>query len=222
MMGFIADFYIKGGSFMHPIALCSVVGLGLIIERAIFLFFKYNINGKAFMIQIEKLVMNNNIDRAIKLCNAAPAAALPKVIRAGLAKANKDEEAIENAIDEAVLEIVPKVQKRTNNLTTVANAATMLGLLGTIFGLIFAFRSLHGAAAEEKAKLLARYISIALNTTAFGLIVAIPCLAFHAVFNAITKKIVDEIDEYSTKLKHLLFQRKQRLRQHLQQQYPQQ
>ena len=89
MMGQIADFYIKGGMFMHPIALCSVVGLGLIIERFIFLFFKYNINGKAFMAQIQKLVMANNIDRAIKLCNAAPAAALPKVIKAGLARARK-------------------------------------------------------------------------------------------------------------------------------------
>ena len=217
MMGFIADFYIKGGGWMHPIALCSVIGLGLIIERSIYLFFKYNINGRAFMLQIEKLVMNNNIDRAIKLCNAAPAAALPKVIKAGLAKANKDEEAIENAIDEAILEIVPKVQKRTNNLTTVANTATMLGLLGTIFGLIYAFRSLHGAAAEEKARLLAKYISVALNTTAFGLIVAIPCLSFHAVFNAITKKIIDEIDHYSAKLKHILFQRKRLLRQHQQQ-----
>lgn len=207
MMGFIADFYIKGGEFMHPIALCSVVGLGLMIERFIFLFFKYNINGKAFMAQIQKLVMANNIDRAIKLCNAAPSAALPKVIKAGLARANKGHEAIANAMEEASLEILPKIQKRTNNLAAIANVATMLGLLGTIFGLIEAFKSLHNAAADEKAKLLARYISIALNTTAFGLIVAIPCLTAHAFLSFITKKIVDEIEEYSTKLEHMLTHR---------------
>lgn len=207
MMGIIADFYIKGGMFMHPIALCSVVGLGLIIERFIFLFFKYNINGKAFMAQIQKLVMANNIDRAIKLCNAAPAAALPKVIKAGLARANKGPGAIANSLEEASLEVLPKVQKRTNNLAAIANVATMLGLLGTIFGLINAFKALDSAAADEKSKLLAQYISIALNTTAFGLVVAIPCLTAHAFLSYLTKKIVDEIEEYSTKLQNMLAHR---------------
>lgn len=206
-MGLIADFYIKGGHFMHPIALCSVVGLGLIIERFIFLFFKYNINGKAFMAQIQKLVMANNIDRAIKLCNAAPAAALPKVIKAGLARANKGPVAISNALEEATLEVLPKVQKRTNNLSAVANVATMLGLLGTIFGLIYAFQALDKASAEDKAKKLAEYISVALNTTAFGLVVAIPCLSAHAVLSYLTKKIVDEVEEYSLKLEHMLTNR---------------
>ena len=206
-MGQIADFYVQGGIFMHPIALCLIVGLGLAIERFIFLFFKYNINGSAFMAQIQKLVMANNIDRAIKLCNAAPSAALPKVVKAGLTRANKGETEIMNAIEEATLEILPKVQKRTNILAAVANVATMLGLLGTIFGLIQAFKALDAASADQKAKLLAKYISIALNTTAFGLVVAIPCLIFHAFLSTMTKKIVDEIDEYTVKLENLLFSR---------------
>jgi len=207
MMGLIADFYIKGGAWMHPIALCSVVGFGLIIERFVFLFFKYNINGKAFMAQIQKLVMANNIDRAIKLCNAAPAAALPRVIKAGLARANKGPEAIASAIEEASLEILPKVQKRTNNLTAVANIATMLGLLGTIFGLILAFKALESAAPEEKAKKLAEYISVALNTTAFGLVVAIPALSFHAFLSYLTQKIVNDIEEHSLRLENMLTNR---------------
>lgn len=207
MMGMIAEFYIKGGWFMHPIALCSVVGLGLMIERFIFLFFKYNINGKAFMAQVQKLVMANNIDRAIKLCNAAPSAALPKVIKAGLARANKGAEAVSNAIEEATLELLPKVQKRTNNLQATANVATMLGLLGTIFGLIEAFAALESASPDEKAKKLAEYISVALNTTAFGLVVAIPCLTAHAYLSYLTKKIVNEIDEHSFKLENMLANR---------------
>ncbi|MEM1007564.1 MAG: MotA/TolQ/ExbB proton channel family protein [Myxococcota bacterium] len=207
MMGDIADFYIKGGAFMHPIALCSVVCFGLIIERFIFLFFKYNINGKAFMAQIRKLVMANNIDRAIKLCNAAPAAALPRVIKAGLARANKGQEAISSAIEEASLEMIPKVQKRTNNLTAVANVATMLGLLGTIFGLIFAFKALENAKPEEKAKKLAEYISVALNTTAFGLVVAIPALTAHALLTYLSQKIISDIEEYSLRLEHMLAHR---------------
>ena len=81
-MSGIAEAFSVGGGWMYVIAFVSVIGIGIIIERFIFLFFKYNINAKAFMGQIQKLVMANNIDRAIKLCNAAPNAALPKVIKA--------------------------------------------------------------------------------------------------------------------------------------------
>lgn len=206
-MGQIALFYKNGGIFMHPITVCLVFGIGLMIERFIFLFFKYNINGAAFMAQIQKLVMANNIDRAIKLCNAAPSAVLPKVVKAGLTRANKGEVEISNAIEEATLEVIPKVQKRTNLLSAIANVATMLGLLGTIFGLIEAFKALDSATADQKSKLLAQYISIALNTTAFGLVAAIPCLVAHAVLSSMTKKIIDEIEEYTVKLQNLLFNR---------------
>lgn len=206
-MSDITRFYTDGGMFMHPIAICLIFGIGLMIERFIFLFFKYNINGAAFMAQIQKLVMANNIDRAIKLCNAAPSAALPKVVKAGLTRANKGEMEIANAIEEATLEVIPKVQKRTNLLQAVANVATMLGLLGTIFGLIEAFKALDSATADQKSKLLAKYISIALNTTAFGLVAAIPCLVAHAILSSITKKIIDEIEEYTVKLQNLLFSR---------------
>ncbi|MCB9637577.1 MAG: MotA/TolQ/ExbB proton channel family protein [Myxococcales bacterium] len=206
-MSQIKQFYVDGGVFMHPIAICLIFGIGLTIERFIFLFFKYNINGAAFMAQIQKLILANNIDRAIKLCNAAPSAALPKVVKAGLTRANKGETEIANAIEEASLEVIPKVQKRTNLLQAVANVATMLGLLGTIFGLIEAFKALDKAAADQKSKLLAQYISIALNTTAFGLVSAIPCLVAHAILTSITKKIIDEIEEYTTKLQNLLFNR---------------
>lgn len=207
MMKELIVFYNEGGIFMHPISACLIFGIGLMIERFIFLFFKYNINGAAFMAQIQKLVMANNIDRAIKLCNAAPAAVLPKVVKAGLTRANKGEAEIANAIEEATLEAIPKVQKRTNLLQAVANVATMLGLLGTIFGLIEAFKALDSATADQKSKLLAKYISIALNTTAFGLVVAIPCLVGHAVLSSITKKIINEVDEYTVKLQNLLFSR---------------
>ena len=203
----IASAFQEGGVFMYVILLVSVVGVGLIIERFIFLFFKYNINASAFMAQIQKLVMANNIDRAIKLCNAAPSAALPKVIKAGLTRANKGELEISNSIEEASLEVVPQVQKRTLMLTQLANIATLMGLLGTIVGLIQAFAALEQAQPEQKAALLARGIAVAMNTTAFGLIVAIPSLAFYLIFAALTKKITDDIDLYSLKLENLLIAR---------------
>ncbi|MEZ4473154.1 MAG: MotA/TolQ/ExbB proton channel family protein [bacterium] len=205
----VAKFYSDGGAWMHPILAMSIIGLGVIIERFIFLYFKYNINASAFMAQIQKLVMANNIDRAIKLCNAAPSAALPKVIKAGLTRANKGPDEIQNAVEEATLEVVPMVTKRTTVLQQVANIATLLGLLGTILGLIQAFEALSDPAIppDKRQAMLANGISIAMNTTAFGLIVAIPCLGAQVFLASVTKKIIDEIDQYSVKLENLLISR---------------
>ncbi len=206
-MGAIQKFMEEGGPFMYVIAAVSVLALAVMIERFIFLFFRFNINANAFMAQVQKLVMANNIDRAIKLCNAATNAALPKVIKAGLTRANKGEMEIANAIEEASLEVLPQVQKRTNSLTSLAQVATYLGLLGTIFGMIQAFEAVASAAPEQKASALAAAISIAMYTTAFGLIVAIPCMAVHLLLSNITQKIVQEIDQYSVKLENLLVSR---------------
>ena len=207
MLGEMAKFYTDGGFFMHPIAFVSVFGIAIIIERFIFLFFKYNINANQFMAQIQKLVMANNIDRAIKLCNAAPSAALPKVIKAGLTRANKGEIEISNAVEEATLEVIPNITKRTPTLQSIANIATLLGLLGTIYGLIQAFAAVANAPPDQKTQFLTQAISIAMNTTAFGLMVAIPTLIGYVFLNNVTKKIIDEIDQYSVKLQNLLVSR---------------
>ncbi|MDI7266854.1 MAG: MotA/TolQ/ExbB proton channel family protein [Myxococcota bacterium] len=205
--------YIKGafsgpGAFwMWMIILPSIASLSIIIERIIFLLFKFNINATQFWAQVQKLVMANNIDRAIKLCNAAPSAALPRVLKAGLMRANKGEVEISNAIEEAQLDVVPLVMKRTGALPSIASIATLLGLLGTIVGLILAFQAITGAAAEERSTRLAQGIAVAMNTTAFGLIIAIPSLAAYLVLGGVTKKILDEIDQYSAKLENLLVAR---------------
>ena len=208
-MGAIAQAFDTGGPWMYSILAVSVLAIGLIIERFIFLFFKYNINAQAFMAQIQKMVMANNVDRAIKLCNAAPSAALPKVVKAGLTRANKGEIEIQNAVEEATLEVVPQIMKRTPALQALANIATLLGLLGTIIGLINAFESLNSdqVAVEDRQAVLSEGISLAMNTTAFGLIVAIPCMAAHHFLSGMTKKIVDEIDQHSVKLENLLVSR---------------
>ncbi len=206
-MGAIAEAFQQGGIWMYIILAVSIFAIGIVIERFIFLFFKYSINAEAFMAQVQKLVIANNIDRAIKLCNAAPSAALPRVIKAGLTRANKGEVEIQNAIEEATLEVVPRVQKRTASLQALANIATLLGLLGTIVGLIEAFEALEKATPENRQKMLARGIALAMNTTAFGLVVAIPTLIAHLVLSGTTKKILDEIDMYSVKLENLLVSR---------------
>jgi len=203
----IAKAFSDGGIFMYVIILPSVAGLAIMIERIVALYFKYNINAHAFMAQIQKLVMANNIDRAIKLCNAAPNRALPMVIKAGLTRANKDEVEISNAIEETILEIAPKIQKRLVQLQGVANVSALLGLLGTIVGLIQAFSALENAAPDQRSAYLARGISVAMYTTAFGLIVAVPCISAHLFLSATSKKIIEDIDLYSVKLENLLIAR---------------
>ncbi len=206
-MAAIAEAFRDGGIWMYIILATSVVALGVALERFFFLFFKYNMNAHAFMAQIQKLVMADDVDKAIKLCNAAPSRALPQVIKAGLTRANKGEVEIQNAIEEATLEIVPKIQKRTPALATIANIATLMGLLGTIMGLIEAFEALERATPENRQRMLSRGIAMAMNTTAFGLIVAIPTLIAHLILAGITKKILNEIDMYSVKLENLLVTR---------------
>jgi biopolymer transport protein ExbB len=196
-MGAIAEAFRTGGIWMYLILGVSIFAIGIAIERFIFLFYAL----------VKKLVMANKNDQAIKLCNAAPSAALPKVVKAGLMRANKGEVEIQNAIEEASLEVVPRIQKRTNSLNALANIATLLGLLGTILGLIEAFEALEKATPENRQRLLARGIALAMNTTAFGLVVAIPSLVAHLILSGQTKRLLDEIDLYSVKLENLLVSR---------------
>ena len=206
-MDSIARAMSEGGIWMYIILATSIVGVGIMIERFVMLFFKYNINATAFMAQIQKLVMANSIDKAIKLCNAAPSAALARVIKSGLTRANKSSDEIQNAVEEATLEVIPFIQRRTNTLAAIANIATLMGLLGTIIGMIGAFSDMATVAPDKRQEALGRNISLAMNTTAFGLIVAIPCMLAHLILSGVTKKIIDEIDLYSVKLENLLISR---------------
>ena len=203
-MSFLAGFFRHADPAIFAILGTSIWVLGIAIERFIFLFFKYNINATDFMGQIQKLVIAGNIDRAIKLCNAAPSAALPRVIKAGLTRANKGQVAIGNALEEAQLEIVPHIMKRTNGLLTLANVATLFGLLGTIHGLITCFAGLGGAAPEDRSRILTEGIAMAMNATAYGLGVAIVGMLAHLWLSTMSKKIVEEIEQYSIKTENLL------------------
>jgi biopolymer transport protein ExbB len=197
-----------GGIFMYFILGTGIFAAAIACERLFHVTFRANINAGAFMSQIQKYVMANNIDRAIKLCNAEPHAVLPKVVKAGLTRANRTEKEIESAIEETSLEVVPSVTKRTGFLPMLANVSTLLGLLGTIQGLVQAFDAVANASAESKATLLANGIAVAMYTTAFGLIIAIPVLVIHSFIQARTNAILDDIDTFSLKTLNLLTARR--------------
>jgi len=203
-MGFIVEAFHKGGQVMWFILLTAIFGLAIAFERLYYILFRANINGTAFMAQVQKLIMANNIDRAIKLCNAEPNAALPRVLKAGLTRANRSEIEIQNAVDESVLEVFPQLNKRSAYLPMLANVATLTGLLGTIQGLIMAFKAVATASAETKQAMLASGIATAMYTTASGLVVAIPILVLHSIVANRTTKIMDDIDQFALKTVNLL------------------
>ncbi len=203
-MGLLVDAFQKGGPFMIPLLIFGVFAAAIAAERLYYILFRANINGTAFFAQIQKLIMANNIDRAIKLCNAEPNAALPRVLKAGLTRANRGDIEIQNAVDESLLEVFPQLTRRTPYLTTLANVATLTGLLGTIQGLILAFEAVAHASAETKQTLLASGISVAMFTTMSGLIVAVPTIILTSIITNKTTKIMDEVELYATKTVNLL------------------
>jgi biopolymer transport protein ExbB/TolQ len=202
--------YQKGGIFMNFIAITFAFAIAFIIERMLRLYATYYVDGTSFMIEVQKYVLANDLDGAVRLCNGAGKAALPKVIKAGLQRASRDEQQIQNAIDAASLEVVPKLEKRLNYLALIANIATLLGLLGTISGLIGSFAAIALADASQRQTLLSNGIAEAMNCTAFGLVVAITTMVAHSVLYSRATKITEDIDEFGVKLIDLLSARKYR------------
>jgi biopolymer transport protein ExbB/TolQ len=198
-----------GGTWMYPIALALAVAVALVLERTVRLF-QMNIDGASFMFEVQKYILANDLDGAIRVCNGASRAALPKVVKAGLQRATREDEQIQNAIDAASLEMIPKLERRLNYLALIANIATLLGLLGTINGLIRAFAAIAQADPAQRQAILSAGISEAMNATAFGLVTAIFAMIMHSVLSTKANKILEEIDEFGVKLLDLLSARKYR------------
>ncbi len=203
MMG-LAKFFNDGGVFMYFITALLGLGIAIAAERAYFLVFRFNVDGRKFFAEIRRRVDSGDLNGARQICTGAP---LPRILGAGLSAASKGERAVQVAVDEEALAVLPMVEKRLHYLSMVANVSTLLGLLGTIQGLMAAFAAVAGADPSQKAAMLASGISMAMLTTAYGLIVAIPCMISYSYLQARTTKIIDEIDEYSVKLINLLASR---------------
>lgn len=203
----IAVWFKEGGFVMYVILAVGLLGVAVIIERAIVLVHKYNVDARALWGKVSKLIKDGDVAKADALCKDAEAPLL-RVLHAGISASGGTERDIQNAIDEITLEVMPGITKRINHLLTIANIATLIGLLGTVHGLMEAFGALANADPSQKATILARGISIVLYATAFGLLVAIPMLGAYAVLQSKAHKIIDEIDEFSVKLINLLHARK--------------
>lgn len=212
MSEIIAGFSPESGGFwfMVVLALAAAVAVAITIERTYYIIVRSNINAPKFMAEIRKLVKAGEYKKALALCEAAPNKALARVVGAGLRKVAQSESVdfrtIQNSVDEGTLEVIPRLQERTGFLAMIANVATLIGLMGTIWGLILAFRSVSvaGIDAAEKSRMLAAGISTAMNTTLLGLTIAIPSILFYTYLHNKTIKIIDEIDEHTVKLINLI------------------
>lgn len=200
----------SGWVFMWVLALMAAFALAIALERLIYIYLKSNINATRFMAQIRKYVEAKDYKHAIALCGSLRDKALPQAILCALVKASEMErptsKGIQNAVDEGVLEIMPRLLGRSSYLAMLANVSTLTGLMGTIYGLILAFDSISnpGVDAAEKATLLANGIAVAMYTTLAGLAIAIPSVIVYTIIQNKTTRIVDEIDEHTVRLINLI------------------
>jgi biopolymer transport protein ExbB len=206
----IVAFFTSGGVFMYPILLVFAIGAAVAAERFITLSLVRKKNQDVWD-KVQPLLANGEFDEAREM-TSNDESTISQVLNMGLSLqgAVQRREDIEIAMEESMMEIVPRLEKRTPYVGLASSIATLLGLLGTIMGLIQAFTAVANANPAEKADLLSASISVAMNTTAFGLMVAIPLLITHVVLTSKTGQIVDSLEMATVKALNVFTKRAKR------------
>ncbi len=196
----LMGFFQKGGLFMYPILFVFLTGMAITAERWYQLNRTRNINRNMWNV-LYPVLAKGEFDKARTII-AKDKSAISQMLGTGLARlgAVRRREDFEIAMEESMMEIIPQLEKRTPYVALLSNIATLLGLLGTIMGLIEAFTAVANANPAEKADLLSASISVAMNTTAFGLMSAIPLLLLHSKLTSTTGQIVDSLEMASVKV----------------------
>jgi biopolymer transport protein ExbB len=192
-------------TFMVMNLCTSAIVVTLVIERFMFQLTRYRVNSKEFFAQIRKLVLAGNVDRAVKLCEAGDYPVL-QLVKSGLTHANKGEDQIDAAMSESLAELKPEVEKRIGALWSLANIATLIGLLGTVFGLIQTFASISDPtlSAADKQRMLSGGIAEAMFNTALGLGIAVMCMIFHILLHTRAKAIQHDLESIMERTFNLL------------------
>jgi biopolymer transport protein ExbB len=184
---------------MYPILFVFLAGMGIAVERWIQLSRIRSANRKMWNV-LHPMMAKGELEKAQAVIKKDKST-ISQMLGMGLARQGtvRRREDIEIAMEESMMEIIPQLEKRTPYVALLSNIATLLGLLGTIMGLIEAFTAVANANPAEKADLLSASISVAMNTTAFGLMSAIPLLLFHAKLTSTTGQIIDSLEMASVK-----------------------
>ena len=203
----IVKFFQDGGAFMYPIVIVFALGAAIAIERYLYLSASKAKN-RSIWKKLVPMLERGQYQQAMSITHKSRTA-IAKIMTYGLSrvKTARRRDDIEKAMEESLMEVLPGLEKRTHYLATFANIATLLGLLGTIIGLIRAFTAVAAANPAEKADMLSASISVAMNTTAFGLMVAIPLLLFHTVLQTKTTELIDSLEMASVKFLNTITER---------------
>jgi biopolymer transport protein ExbB len=204
----VVRFFQGGGAFMFPIAVVLVLGLTIAIERYIYLQL-VAVRNRQLWNQIVPMLSQGNFRQVVQVTSKS-GSAIGQILNYGLARiqAARRRDDIEKAMEESLMEVVPRLEKRTHYLATFANLATLLGLLGTVIGLINAFAAVSTVNPAEKANLLSASISVAMNNTAFGLMTAVPLLFIHAWLQTKTTELIDSLEMASVKFLNAITERR--------------
>ena len=198
-MNAMINFFQTGGVFMYPILFVFAFGIAIAVERYLKLTMVRNAN-RGMWDKLHPVLAKGDFDTARKMTEENKST-VSRLLNTGLelqgAVRRRDD--IEIAMEETMMEIIPQLEKRTPYIALFSNIATLLGLLGTIMGLIEAFTAVANANPAEKADLLSASISVAMNTTAFGLMAGIPLLIIYVVLTSKTGEIVDSLEMASVK-----------------------
>lgn len=207
-MGNIVEFLKDNFLHVAPILVAGAFGVAIILERMRALLVVYPIaNNSSFMDKIRDHVMANRLAEAITLCEKYRAKPVARVVKQALMRAHQPESLIEDGLEIAVGEAHEQIQNRTPYIATIANVSTLLGLFGTIIGLIHSFEAVGTANAQQKAALLAAGISTAMNATMLGLAVAIPCMVFFSFLMNRTNRLTAQVDQTAVKILDIIKQR---------------
>jgi biopolymer transport protein ExbB/TolQ len=190
----------RGGSLMWAILLVSVLTVTFVLERAYVLWVRYRLDINQFFEHLVELVEDQKYSRALEVCNAQERHPFARIAKAGLMKAGSPDRDIQRAMEAAAVREYPVITQRVAYLATFANVATLLGLLGTVMGLIDAFHGISEADAAAKQEILSKGIAVAMLTTAFGLVTAIPALLSYAVLQARQNTLLAHTEAKATEL----------------------
>jgi len=204
----IVNFFQDGGPFMYLILMVLAIGFAIALERYIYLTVSRR-NNRRLLVKLMPLMQKGDYQSVYNI-TAKSGAAISQMLTQGIArmKSASSRDDIETAMEETMMEAIPRLEKRTHYLAMFANIATLLGLLGTIIGLIEAFTAVSKVDPAQKAEILSSSISVAMNTTAFGLMVAIPMIFIYTVLQTKTTEIVDSLEMATVKFVNLMMVRK--------------
>jgi biopolymer transport protein ExbB len=190
----IREHYTEGGKMMYVITIFQAVSLALMVERIYVLFFKTRLNKESVLAGLRERIFRGDVMGAIRFLSDQPQSPLTRILKSGLLEVRHGEEEVQAAMDEAAIHEMPYLEKRTGYLSMISNASTLVGLLGTVGGMIDVFKAVASVSAADKSVALSKGISEAMNCTWYGLMTAIPPLVVYSLLQGRTQSLSDDIN----------------------------